>query len=366
MTMPTLMKMQRFDAPNALPIIHHDFHLRRFRWRRRFEARGRVLARDAVNAILPPMRSATLTALVLALAGAVLADAATAQPSLRVPPAVDQDPPIDAAHPALSRAFRILSRGQHMNALLYLPAGRGPHPVVVMLHGLPGNEQNLDLAQVLRRAGWAVLTFHYRGTWGSEGTFDLDGVAEDARTAVEWVQDPANARASRLDAHRIVIVGHSMGGFAAADVCATHPGIRACILIAPWDPSVDAHETAPMSAAQRDRFAASALDDVDGRIRGPSARQLVDILAASGRRWQLAQFAPQLARLPVLLILATRDDPDDKALGLLPALRAAQAARLQVETFATDHAFNDHRIALEIAVLEWIQALPSAAAAGRP
>jgi hypothetical protein len=32
-------------------------------------------------------------------------------------------------------------------------------PVVV-----PGNEQNLDLARVFQRAGWTVITFHYRGT----------------------------------------------------------------------------------------------------------------------------------------------------------------------------------------------------------
>ena len=55
---------------------------------------------------------------------------------------------------------------------------------VVLLHGLPGNEQNLDLAQAIRRAGWNVLTLHYRGAWGSPGQFSLQHVLEDADAAV--------------------------------------------------------------------------------------------------------------------------------------------------------------------------------------
>ena len=41
------------------------------------------------------------------------------------------------------------------------------------MHGLPGNERNLDLAQAIRRAGWDVLTFTYRGAWGSPGDFSI-------------------------------------------------------------------------------------------------------------------------------------------------------------------------------------------------
>ena len=35
---------------------------------------------------------------------------------------------------------------------------------MILFHGLPGNEQNLDLAQAIRRANWNVLTLHYRGS----------------------------------------------------------------------------------------------------------------------------------------------------------------------------------------------------------
>src|SRR5215831_15659996 len=78
-----------------------------------------------------------------------------------LPKAVVADPPRDAAHPMRNEAVWIPSAGVRMNGVMYAAAGDGLHPTVLTLHGLPGNEQNLDLAQALRRAGYNVLSFHY-------------------------------------------------------------------------------------------------------------------------------------------------------------------------------------------------------------
>src|SRR3954462_11893092 len=94
------------------------------------------------------------------------------------------DPPRDAAHPARNRQLLIDSHGSKMNALFFLAAGAGPHPTMLLLHGLPGNERNLDLAQAVRRAGWNVLTFTYRGAWGSEGNFSISNAIDDAGAAL--------------------------------------------------------------------------------------------------------------------------------------------------------------------------------------
>ena len=45
---------------------------------------------------------------------------------------------------------------------------------VILLHGFPGNERNLDLAQAIRRSGWNAVFFHYRGAWGSGGVFSFE------------------------------------------------------------------------------------------------------------------------------------------------------------------------------------------------
>ena len=44
------------------------------------------------------------------------------------------------------------TRGRLLS-VLYTAGGEGPHPTVILLHGIPGCERNLNLAQALRRAG---------------------------------------------------------------------------------------------------------------------------------------------------------------------------------------------------------------------
>ena len=73
--------------------------------------------------------------------------------------------------PPTTETFQIPSHGVLLNALVYVAEGAWPHPVVVLLHGFPGNERNLDLAQDIRRAGWDVVYFNYRGSWGTPGEF---------------------------------------------------------------------------------------------------------------------------------------------------------------------------------------------------
>jgi len=298
-----------------------------------------------------------LLAAALALCGSVIPGvAAVAADGLA---ATQRDPPTDKDFPASGEGLRIPSGGKQMNAMVYVPAGKGPHPVAVLLHGFPGNEQNLDLAQALRRAGWAVVTFHYRGSWGSEGAFTFDGALEDGAAAIAWVRNPETARHSRFDPRRIVVIGHSMGGFVAAERCAADASLLGCVLIAPWDLSFDKHLYAKSTEADRDRIAQQDYADVDGRIAGMTARQVVVTLMTEGNKWQLAKFAPMIAKRQTLLVVATRDSDDDKAFDLRSALTAEHPQALHVETIDSDHSFNDRRIALQTVVLKWLDALVS-------
>lgn len=55
-------------------------------------------------------------------------------------------------------------------SVLYTAEGDGVHPTVILLHGIPGCEQNFDLAQALRRVGFHVLTFITAEIGGATGT----------------------------------------------------------------------------------------------------------------------------------------------------------------------------------------------------
>src|SRR5271170_4778687 len=113
-------------------------------------------------------------------------------------PSAPVDPVQDRTNPAAMQSFQIPSHGAMLNALVYVAAGSGRHPAVVLLHGFPGNERNLDLAQDIRRAGWDVLYFNYRGSWGSSGGFSFSHSIEDTAEAVAYLRQPPMARLLQL------------------------------------------------------------------------------------------------------------------------------------------------------------------------
>jgi hypothetical protein len=124
----------------------------------------------------------TFTAGLAALMLIGLAAPAGAEPRFApIPKAVIADPARDAAHPADMAAFTVPTGGVRVNAMMYLASGDQPHPTMLMLHGFPGNETNIDLMQAVRRAGWNVMRINYRGSWGSPGKFSFAKPAPTAR-----------------------------------------------------------------------------------------------------------------------------------------------------------------------------------------
>lgn len=169
--------------------------------------------------------------LMVALLGVALADQGVGQ----IPSVVTSDPAPDPTNPPHSAQVLIPSHGEGMNGLFYLAGGAGSHPTMILLHGFPGNEQNLDLAQAVRRAGWNVLTMHYRGSWGSPGDFSIAHVIEDVDAAVAFVRQPDVAGKYGIDTHRIVVGGHSMGGFGTAAHARHDERLVGVILLDAWN-----------------------------------------------------------------------------------------------------------------------------------
>ena len=152
--------------------------------------------------------------LILGMAAAFLIGSVGAR-AAEPPAAVIADPPQDKVHPATAIPFAMPTHGVRINAILFAAAGAGPHPTVILLHGVPGNDPNFDIARAIQRAGWNVLTFHYRGSWGSPGRYSFTHCREDGEAAVAWLRAPATSADYGIDPNRIVVIGHSMGGFVA-------------------------------------------------------------------------------------------------------------------------------------------------------
>ena len=270
-----------------------------------------------------------------------------------------QQPSVPTPAPRASmESFGIPSHGSLLNALVYLAAGPGPHPAVVLLHGFPGNEKNLDLAQAIRRQGWDVLFFNYRGSWGTPGDFSFQHSIADTAAAVAYLRDPAHAQALRLDPTRIVLIGHSMGGFMTVEAGAADPSIAALGLISAADMAGYIPADLPPSAEASiiPKVASSLAREGMAPLAGCTPDSLARELFTHAAKWHFGASAADDATRPVLVV--TSDDglaPADDA--FTAALRDHGDKAVTTAHFATDHAYSDKRLELTDAVLHWLKSL---------
>jgi dipeptidyl aminopeptidase/acylaminoacyl peptidase len=133
---------------------------------------------------------------------------------------------------AFARPARRLRYGEHRDqkAELFLPAGDGPFPLVVTLHGGWWQARRTrtklymrPLAFALVEQGFAVLNAEYRRVGGGGGwpaTFD------DARAVVVLARE-------QPEAARIAVLGHSAGAHLALYAAAEEPVDAVVALAAP-------------------------------------------------------------------------------------------------------------------------------------
>jgi uncharacterized protein len=292
----------------------------------------------------------------LLIAAALLTLVVTSASAAPLPPSVDAaittDPARDTAHPATMYQLAISSHEALMFGVFYRAAGADPHPTVVLLHGLPGFEQNGDLAQILRRSGWNVLIFHYRGAWGSGGNFSFGNCIEDVRTVLDYLRSPENVARLGIDPRRLALIGHSMGGFLAGIAAMRDDTVLGAALLSAWNPGVFATNPSPqLDEQQLEEFRGDV-----GPLAGTSAVALLEEAKKNAAAWDLVAHANLWRSRPVLVVEA--DDflrADDVAIAA--AVHKNPTAQLTEVHMTTDHAYSDHRIALAETLLGWLKQL---------
>ncbi len=125
--------------------------------------------------------------------------------------------------------------GVRCSGRLFLPAGSGRVPCVVLCHGFSGTMDRLfDYAERFAAAGFAALVFDYRSFGESAGEpRQVPGIAgqlADIRAAVAFARDH-----SRIDADRILLWGNSFGGAHVVVVAADDPRIGAVVAQIPFN-----------------------------------------------------------------------------------------------------------------------------------
>jgi fermentation-respiration switch protein FrsA (DUF1100 family) len=125
-------------------------------------------------------------------------------------------------------------RGIRCAAWLTLPSGPGPHPAVVLVHGL-GATHDMMLAQYelhFAGAGIATLAFNYRNTGASGGQPRQHISMREQRRDVVAALDHLTSR-PEIDGKRIGLWGTSLGGMNVTRVAAVRDDIAVAVVQCP-------------------------------------------------------------------------------------------------------------------------------------
>jgi pimeloyl-ACP methyl ester carboxylesterase len=142
----------------------------------------------------------------------------------------------DEDYPAGMEELQIPSDDVKIFGFEYLANGYGPHPTLVFLHGNPGNERNLDLAQNLRKVGYNVVYFDFRGSWGSKGEFTFENNIADTKAVLNYLCDPENSQRLRIDTSKIALFGHNTGGAIALLAGLNDPRVKGVAMLSLFNP----------------------------------------------------------------------------------------------------------------------------------
>lgn len=227
---------------------------------------------------------------------------------------------------------------------------------MVLFHGFPGTEKNGDLAQVFRRAGFNTIVFSYRGAWGSHGSFSFSNVAEDSRNVVNWLKGEEARNSFAVDGERIVLAGHSMGGFAAVKAAEACPFVRDTIFLSGWNIGLDGKRSSDdPGVAEKLR---GLLDLSTPPLAGTSSEVLWEEVMCKREEFDLRNSVSAFAGRNVLLVGASRDAITPPAMHHLPLLeefRKAGNVNVSDAMIEDDHGYSASRVRLAETILAYLE-----------
>lgn len=245
--------------------------------------------------------------------------------------------------PAGFQELQISSVGSLLQGFMYKANGSKPHPTLLLLHGYPGNERNLDLAQAVRAHGWNVIYFNYRGSWGSQGEFSFRHCVEDVKNVVAYCK--MNAGRLQIDTQNIALFGHSMGGFVCLKALQEIPEIKKGFALSAWDIYRNIGD-----AAKNNTLAAQEKEADDYFVLNKkSGKALFTAVLKEADFHNLNNAAIPLSGKQVMML-----DEHNQNEKLASTLQKTNYSDFSYEVWDTDHSFTNKRISLIKKVLGFL------------
>lgn len=239
-------------------------------------------------------------------------------------------------------------------ATLYSAGGNGLKPVILLFHGIPGNEQNGDLAQALRKSGFNVLTFHYSGCFGSDGNYSFSNNIDDANTVLDFVLGDT---VHNFDKNRIYAVGHSLGGFVCSHISAKRPEIKAAALLMPCN--IGRIWKVKEESGEEFQNLSELLSESAQWLTDVTEEKFLSELDENRNTFPLENLAEQLSAKPILCIQATLDDITPPVYHSQPLIDEIKkyTDTVRVKNIETDHYASDYRELLINTVQSFLEAV---------
>lgn len=215
------------------------------------------------------------------------------------------------AFPLRTRDVTLSNGAAVLHGTFMQPAGDGPHPAVVLVHGSSPQGRNSwgyrSMADFFLRRGFAVLYYDKRGVGASTGSWNttsfpnITDLAADLQAAVAWVRAQPGT-----DAGRVGVFGGSQALWVSARAAAAASAHNAIdFMILRGAPSV----TPEVQELQRVRYSSDS--DSIARLAVQHTRVYFDVVRGADRWGELARSVAHIRAQPwgeELLQADARDD----------------------------------------------------------
>ena len=252
----------------------------------------------------------------------------------------------DKNSPAGSIELFIPSDNSLLAGFIYRANGPEKHPTLLLLHGYPGNERNLDIAQVVRAHGWNVIYFDYRGSWGSQGKFSFKNCVEDVVNVVGFCKKYQDSL--KIDTSNIVLFGHSMGGWVCLKALQQLPTIKKGFALSTWNIADDYKKV--LTEKEVLKLASGPNTGDNYFVLNASLKELFSPVIQNRDYFNLINDGKALADKQIVLL-----DEHYKNKQIAETLKVAnKSSYFDYEVWQTDHPFTNKRVSLINKVLEFL------------
>ena len=241
--------------------------------------------------------------------------------------------------PSFNEEMIVNIKGDSIAGYAFIANGEKPKETVIMAHGLPGNDNQFDIAQSIRRTGRNVIHFNYRGSWGSQGDFLYSNSLEDLNEVINYLSNAENSKRLRIDTNAFVILGRSYGGGIALIEGSKNERVKKIIAISSMNAGSRFNPIQNLSelSGWKNYLDRQVMLNVNPNI---FLQEMLD----NKEKYNVVTYRDQLKNKKVLLIEATENNQNWISL----------LENIDYEIIESDHNFISNRIELTTALIVWL------------